>query len=64
MITANKIIEAIEKLPENEFRKIRKWIADREWEQWDDEILSDSNSGNLDFLLQEGMNDNEITKKL
>lgn len=54
MKTANTIIKAIEKLPEEEYKKLLQWIADHNWEKWDQSIQKDADSGKLDFLIQEG----------
>ena len=40
-------------LPEEEYSQFRRWFLDRDWEKWDREIEADSDSGRLDFLLQE-----------
>jgi hypothetical protein len=43
----------IEELPQKEFSSLRKWIAEKDWQMWDKEIALDSQSGNLDFLINE-----------
>jgi len=52
-------IEELEKvvatLPEEEYSQFRKWFLDRDWERWDREIKEDSESGKLDFLVQEAI---------
>lgn len=53
MVKVKEIQEAIEKLPEKEFVKLRKWIAEKDWEKWDEEIKRDSDEGKLDFLIKE-----------
>jgi len=53
MIDIKKIKHEIEKLPESDFAELRRWIAEKAWEKWDNEIENDSNSNKLDFLIDE-----------
>ena len=53
MATVDEIKKAIEVLPEEEFIKLRKWIAEKDWQKRDTEITKDSNAGKLDFLMKE-----------
>jgi hypothetical protein len=53
MTKVDEIKEAIEALPEEEFARLRDWIAEKDWEKWDREIEEDSSSGKLDFLVEE-----------
>jgi len=43
----------IERLPGEEFAEIFRWLSEKDWERWDREIESDSQSGALDFLVNE-----------
>jgi len=52
-----EIKSAIEALPGAEFLEIRKWVAERDWQLWDREVLSDSKAGRLDFLLEEAFDE-------
>jgi len=54
---ANEIKAAIEALPEDEYAQLRQWFADRDWETWDRQIELDSESGKLDFLIKEALNE-------
>jgi hypothetical protein len=45
--------DTIEKLSPKEFEELRKWIIERDWELWDKQIEKDSESGKLDFLIEE-----------
>jgi hypothetical protein len=51
--TIEKIQAAIEALPENEYRRLVEWVWAREEEIWDNQIVQDSQSGKLDFLIEE-----------
>ena len=39
----------VEKLPSEEFSQFFQWLAEKDWERWDQEIEKDSNAGRLDF---------------
>ena len=43
----------VEKLPSEEFSEFFQWLAEKDWERWDQEIETDSNAGRLDFLVRE-----------
>ncbi len=43
----------IESLPYSEFARLRKWFAEKDWEQWDKQIEMDAAAGKLDFLIEE-----------
>lgn len=53
MIRIEEIKNAIVSLPIDEYRKFRDWFLERDWEQWDKQIQADSESGKLDFLVEE-----------
>jgi len=43
----------IERLPSEEFAEIFRWLSEKDWQRWDQEIEADSQSGKLDFLVRE-----------
>ena len=43
----------IERLPSEELAELFRWLSEKEWESWDQEIEADSQSGRLDFLVRE-----------
>ncbi len=43
----------IESLPREEFAEIFRWLSEKDWERWDQEIAADSDAGRLDFLEHE-----------
>ncbi len=43
----------IETLSREDFARLREWIAQRDWQDWDRQIERDSAAGKLDFLRQE-----------
>ena len=63
MSKVEEIKEAINTLPEEDYILLRQWFSEKDWQQWDKQILSDSASGNLDFLLREA-NKAKATNKL
>ncbi len=46
---------AIESLPEDEYVRLRNWFSEKDWEKWDRQIEVDSESGKLDFLVKEAV---------
>ena len=50
-------IEAIQaeiaSLSHDDFVRLREWIAERDWQDWDRQIERDSAAGKLDFLRHE-----------
>jgi hypothetical protein len=43
----------IESLSREDFARLREWIAERDWQNWDRQIERDSAAGKLDFLREE-----------
>ena len=43
----------IERLPSQEFAELFRWLSEKDWEKWDQEIEADSQAGRLDFLVRE-----------
>jgi len=48
---------AIESLPYQEYIRLRQWFSERDWGKWDRQIGADSESGKLDFLIEEALNE-------
>lgn len=55
MMQLEQLQTAIEALPQSEFTRLRQWIIEKDWEQWDDQIEADAAAGKLDFLLTEAL---------
>lgn len=55
MPKVDEIKEAIEALPEEEDIQLRQWFSEKDWEKWDRQIETDSDSGQLDFLIREAL---------
>jgi hypothetical protein len=43
----------IESLSSEDFARLREWIVERDWQNWDRQIERDSAEGKLDFLREE-----------
>jgi len=55
MLTVEEIQAAIESLSEEEYARLRAWFSERDWDEWDEEIMKDSEAGKLDFLIHEAL---------
>jgi hypothetical protein len=53
MFKIEKIRKEINSLSMDDFKKLRDWIIEKEWLYWDEEIKNDSQTGKLDFLVEE-----------
>ena len=50
MTRLEELERAIASLPEGEYRALRRWFLERDWEKWDRQIEEDAAVGKLDFL--------------
>jgi hypothetical protein len=55
MSKVEQIQAAIEALSEDEYARLRKWFSERDWKKWDRQIERDAESGKLDFLVKEAL---------
>lgn len=55
MMQVEQLQRAIEALPPPEFRRLRQWFAEKDWERWDRRLEADVAAGKLDFLLEEAL---------
>ena len=53
MSNIDELKEEIEELPSEEFGELFRWLSEKDWERWDQEIEGDSEAGRLDFLGRE-----------
>ncbi len=63
MSKVEEILCSIESLPKEEFDHLREWFYERDRERWDGRIEADSESGKLDFLVKEAL-DEKVKGKL
>ena len=57
MSKVEEILCSIESLSEEEYTRLREWFSKRDWEKWDRQIEVDSESGKLDFLIKEALDE-------
>lgn len=62
MTKVEEIKAAIESLPEEQFIQIRQWFSKKDWQEWDKQIAQDSESGKLDFLIKEAIDEKDKGK--
>jgi hypothetical protein len=55
MSKVDELKTEIERLPENEFTELVRWLSEKDWGRWDQEIEADSEAGKLDFLVREAL---------
>ncbi len=55
MTQVEQIKAEIEALPQQEFKQLREWFVEKDWQLGDRQIEKDSAEGKLDFLRQEVM---------
>jgi hypothetical protein len=53
MSKVEQLKNEIERLPEEEFNELCRWLSEKDWEKWDRQIEADSDAGKLDFLVRE-----------
>jgi hypothetical protein len=51
MLKLEQLQMEIVALPEKDFARLRRWFAEKDWEQWERQIEADDAAGKLDFLL-------------
>ena len=56
-MSIKEIKAAIEQFPGKDFIEIRKWMAGREWEVWNERLEAASKAGELDFLIKEALDE-------
>ena len=55
MTTVSELQEAILGLSEADYSKLRRWLLDQDWEQWEREFDEDVKAGKLDALASEAL---------
>ncbi len=55
MSKLQKLQAEIESLSQEEYGRLRQWFLERDWNRWDKEIETDAQSGKLDFLVKEAL---------
>lgn len=62
MTKVEQLEEEIKKLSPEEFAKLREWLLEIDWQEWDREIESDAASGKLDRLFEKSLADHRAGK--
>ncbi|HUR82187.1 MAG TPA: hypothetical protein VM733_15585 [Thermoanaerobaculia bacterium] len=62
MNTIEQLEQEIEKLSPADFARLREWILDRDWEDWDRQIERDAAAGKLDRLFADAREAHEQGK--
>ena len=63
MLALKEIEKEILTLPKKDYSNLRNWFYSQDSEKWDDQIKQNSESGKLDFLINEALsekNKNEL----
>lgn len=55
MSKVDELKTEIERLPQEEFAELIRWLSEKDWERWDKEIEADSAAGTLDFWVREAL---------
>ena len=55
MAQVEHIKAQIEALSPEDFARLREWIAEKDWQRWDEQVEKDAASGTLDFLREEAL---------
>jgi hypothetical protein len=59
MSRVEEIEEAIDRLEPEEFQRFARWFHEREQQRWDAQLDRDSESGKLDFLFDEAVDESK-----
>ncbi len=55
MSTLEQIEAAILTLPSDEFKRLRQWVLDNDYERWDEQLEEDILDGKLEALAAEAI---------
>ena len=55
MLALQDIEKEVLSLPKNKYSDFRRWFFSYDFDLWDGDITRDSNSGKLDFLIDEAV---------
>ena len=58
MPTVAEIQQAIMSLPKSDYARLRNWLFEYDWQEWDREFEEDVRVGKLDFLAAEALEAN------
>ena len=55
MPTVAELQQAIMSLPKSDYTRLRNWLFEYDWQEWDREFEEDVRAGRLDFLAAEAL---------
>jgi len=59
MSKVDELKAEIERLPSEQVTELFRWLSEKDWERWDQEIEADSQAGRLDFLVREALGEKD-----
>ena len=59
MLNLYEIKKEIEQLPKEQFDDLRQWLVQKDWYNWERQIINDSKKGKLNFLIEEAMEEKD-----
>lgn len=59
MLDLYEIKKKIEQLPKEQFEDLWQWFAQKDWNNWENQISKDSKKGKLDFLIKEALEEKD-----
>jgi hypothetical protein len=62
MTRVEQLEEEIKKLSPEEFAKLREWLLEVDWQEWDRKIERDAASGKMDKLFEKSLADHRAGK--
>ncbi len=62
MTRVEQLEQEIAKLNPDEFARLREWLLERDWDEWDRQIERDGAAGKLDGLMKQALADHAAGK--
>lgn len=62
MTRVEQIEREIQSLSAEEFARLRNWVLEHDWDEWDRQIERDASTGKLDRLMNQALADHAAGK--
>jgi len=62
MTRVEQIEREIQSLSAEEFARLRDWVLEQDWDEWDRQIERDASTGKLDRLMNQALADHAAGK--
>jgi len=62
MTRVEQIEREIQSLSAEEFARLRNWVLEQDWDEWDRQIERDASTGKLDRLMNQALADHAAGK--